>query len=60
MIANKHTFPIVAKCLLKIGQVSVLMSPRDGTHGLDLSSLSILGGEFDREESGHVFWLKGS
>jgi hypothetical protein len=46
---RKHTFPIVAKCLLEIGQVSVLMSPRDGTHGLDLSSLSILGGEFDRE-----------
>jgi hypothetical protein len=49
---------VVPQDLLKLGEVAVLMSNRDGTHALDFSQLCVLGCELDGQKRRNVLGLK--
>ena len=60
MVAVNHrTLLVVLQGLLEVGEIPLLVCPRDRAHTLDVPELRILGRELDREQRRDVLGLPG-
>lgn len=54
---EKLTVFIITQNFLELGQVTVLVSDRNGAHALDFSQLSVLGCELNGQQGRNIFGL---
>ena len=58
-VVNHRTLLVVLQRLLEVGEIPLLVCPRDRAHTLDVPELRILGRELDRQQRRDVFGLPG-
>lgn len=54
---GEQTLLVIFERLLEVGEVALLVCPRDGAHALDVPQLRVLRGKLYAQQGRHIFRL---